>query len=95
MLQSNRIVRVVTDGHPRLSRYKLFYESVTNHSPVSTLTQQLADGWGTRAVQTIGTVVVLGFGMYYLLSDAGTFDLAGGVVLLAVGTLMLYDLLVE
>jgi hypothetical protein len=68
---------------------------VTNNSVVSTLTQQLVDGWGTRTVQAVGTVIVLGFGVYYLLSDAGTFDLAGGAVLLAVGTLMLYDLLVE
>lgn len=59
------------------------------------LTQQLVDGWGTRTAQAVGAVIVLGFAGYYLLFDAGTFGLAGGVVLLATGALMLYDLLVD
>ncbi|WP_394741149.1 hypothetical protein [Natronococcus roseus] len=62
---------------------------------MSTLTRQLVDAWGTRTARAIGAVIVLGFAGYYLLLDAGTFALAGGVVFLATGALMLYDLLVE
>jgi hypothetical protein len=68
---------------------------VTDLSIVSALTQQFVDVWGTRTAQAIGAVIVLGFAGYYLLFDAGTFGLAGGVVFLVTGALMLYDVLVE
>ena len=62
---------------------------------MATLTQQLVDFWGTRTAQAIGTVIVLGLGGYNLLYDTGTFALPSGIVFLAVGLLMLYDLLAE
>ncbi|MFC4989347.1 hypothetical protein [Saliphagus infecundisoli] len=62
---------------------------------MSSLVQQVIDFWGTRTAQAIGTVVVLSISAYTLVYDTGMYALISGIVTLAVGLLMLYDLLAE